>query len=63
MDFITLYKCIDCNTTKYLIYPYGNESLIICSACFQMRHILLEERNKHNKSVRSCCESYCNSPN
>jgi len=63
MDHLTLYKCSDCGTHRYLIFPYGNESLIICSACFQMRHILLEERKKNNISLKSCCESYCTAPN
>ena len=37
------YECCDCKTTRYLIFPYGNESFIICSACFQIRNILLHE--------------------
>lgn len=37
------YECCDCKTDRYLIFPYGNETLIICSACFQMRNVLLSE--------------------
>lgn len=32
-----MYNCIDCGTKRYLIYPFGNETLIICSACYRIR--------------------------
>tara|TARA_R110000868_G_C10507454_1_gene731803 strand:- start:314 stop:523 length:210 start_codon:yes stop_codon:yes gene_type:complete len=32
-----LYCCIDCGTKKYLIFPNGDESLIICSGCYRLR--------------------------
>jgi hypothetical protein len=50
-----IYECCDCGTYRYLIFPYGNETLIICSACYQMRNILLKEKNL-NKSKPVCNE-------
>mgnify|MGYP003638596006 CR=1 FL=1 len=36
------YECIDCKAKRYLIFPNGNESLIICSACNRIRNIKKE---------------------
>jgi hypothetical protein len=46
-DYISLYKCIDCKTHRYLIFPDGKESYIICSACFRIRQLKKEEINKY----------------
>jgi hypothetical protein len=27
------YSCIQCKTNRYLIFPNGNDSYVICSAC------------------------------
>ena len=54
---IDISQCIDCNTKRYLIYPYGNETLIICSACYRLRNILLEEKKRLDK----CLINYCSS--
>lgn len=51
-----LYECCDCKTSRYLIYPYGNEKFIICSACYQLRNILLEEKKREKKS---CNYAFC----
>ncbi len=29
-----IYQCCVCKTIRYLIFPLGDESLIICSACY-----------------------------
>jgi hypothetical protein len=44
MSFVSIhnYVCCDCNTFRYLIFPYGNESFIICSACFRIRNEEME---------------------
>jgi hypothetical protein len=39
-----IYKCIDCNTKRYLIFPNKNETFIICSACYRIRQEKEEER-------------------
>jgi len=39
MGYEKKYKCIDCGTPRYLIFPNWDESLIICSACFRERRI------------------------
>ena len=56
MDYITLYKCIDCSTNRYLIFPNRNESFIICSGCYRQRKILEEEEEeeKEKKEVLLC---------
>lgn len=38
-----LYECIDCKTHRFLIFPYGREEFIICSACYRIRKILAEK--------------------
>lgn len=45
------YNCIDCGTKRYLIFPFGNESLIICSACYRLRkeiEYVEQERTYYN---------------
>lgn len=39
-----LYECVDCKTHRYLIFPDGKESFIICSACYRIRQIIKERR-------------------
>lgn len=64
MDYKILYRCIDCGTNRYLIFPNRNESLIICSACYRERNVLLENQEQDRRQVlRSCCEKYCSAPN
>ena len=29
-----MYQCCMCKTIRFLIFPNGNESFIICSACY-----------------------------
>ena len=58
MDYKTLYKCVDCGTTRYLVFPNRNESLIICSGCYRERNLLLKE----NKFSFKCSNFYCPIP-
>ena len=44
MDYKKVYKCVDCGTPRYLIFPHWDESLVICSACFRERRIKEEEK-------------------
>ena len=46
-----IYKCIDCGTKRYLIFPFRNESLIMCSACYRLRQeteYVEQERTYYN---------------
>lgn len=44
MDYFKVYRCINCKTSRFLIFPYGDERLIICSACYRQRKIVEEEQ-------------------
>ena len=37
-----MYCCIECKTIRFLIFPYGDESYIICSACYRIKIEALE---------------------
>jgi hypothetical protein len=41
------YYCVDCHTTKYLIFPLKDETFIICSGCYYIRKC--EEEEKEDK--------------
>ena len=45
-DYVSLYKCVDCMTKRYLIFPQGRESFIICSACYRIRQEKEEKSNE-----------------
>jgi hypothetical protein len=38
MDKSVSYSCKDCKTNRYLVFPNGDESFIICSACYRIRN-------------------------
>ena len=38
-----VYQCKDCKTIRYLTFPNGDESLILCSACYRLRVIKANE--------------------
>ena len=58
MNYFKVYRCIDCGTTRYLIFPNRNESFIICSACYRERNVLIEEKKINFK----CSNYYCPIP-
>ena len=41
-----MYNCVDCETNRYIIFPKGDESLVICSACYMIRKEKEEEKKK-----------------
>ena len=38
------YKCIDCGTGRFIIFPLRNETFVICSGCYRMREQIAEEK-------------------
>lgn len=63
MDYTKLYRCKVCGTTRYLIFPNKNETLIICSGCYREQNILLEEQSKGKEKIRFRCSNfYCPIP-
>ena len=43
-----LYTCVDCDTTRFIIFPNRDESLTICSSCYRIR-IYKEEKELEKK--------------
>jgi len=46
-----IYNCVECNTKKYIIFPNGDETLIICSACYRIRKEKEREQQESQKRV------------